>query len=55
MEADQRRAALIEILECTAEFAELVGEPTVAYLIERALDEARSRQVAPTAAIGQMH
>jgi hypothetical protein len=42
---NNQRAAMIAYLEGALEFAEELGEPTTAYLIERALDEARSKAV----------
>jgi DNA-binding ferritin-like protein len=41
----QSRAALIEQLESAMKLAEEIGDATTAYLIERALDEARANQV----------
>jgi hypothetical protein len=45
MDAMEVRASLIRVLESTVEFAEAIGDSTTAYLIERALDEARSKQI----------
>jgi hypothetical protein len=45
MDIDQQRAVLVSYLEGALELAEKLYEPTAAYLIERALDEARSRAV----------
>jgi hypothetical protein len=42
MDIDQR-AALIAYLESALQLAEQLQEPATAYLIERALDEARSK------------
>jgi hypothetical protein len=39
-----KRAKLIEILEVTMSLAETLGDSTTMYLIERALDDARSKQ-----------
>ena len=43
MDATQQRTAMIAYLEGALEFAEELDEPATVYLIERALDEARSR------------
>jgi hypothetical protein len=43
MDRRQTRAAIITFLESALKFAEGVEDSTTAYLIERALDEARSR------------
>lgn len=45
MDTKQQQTALIAYLESALELAEKLYEPTAAYLIERALDEARSRAV----------
>lgn len=45
MDTALQRAAMIAYLEGALEFAEKLREPTTVYLIERALDEARSKAV----------
>jgi hypothetical protein len=45
MDIALQRAAMIAYLEGALEFAEKLEEPTTAYLIERALDEARGKAV----------
>jgi hypothetical protein len=50
MDTALQRAAMIAYLEGALEFAEKLGEPTTAYLIERALDEARSKAVSSISA-----
>ncbi len=45
MDTALQRTAMIAYLEGALEFAEMLKEPTTAYLIERALDEARSKSV----------
>lgn len=46
----QQRLALITQLKAALELAEGLNEPTAAYLIERALDEARSTSFSDLAA-----
>lgn len=43
MDIAQQRLAMLAQLEGALDLAERLGEPAIAYLIERALDEARSR------------
>lgn len=43
MDAHRQRIAMIAQLEAALNLAERLCEPTTAYLIERALDEARSQ------------
>lgn len=45
MDAVQQRLAMLAQLEGALVLAERLKEPTLAYLIERALDEARSRSI----------
>jgi hypothetical protein len=45
MDTAPQRAAMIAYLEGALEFAGKLEEPTTAYLIEHALDEARSKAV----------
>ena len=45
MDTTETREKLIALLEVTMGLAQRLGDPTTTYLIERALDEARSRQV----------
>lgn len=45
MDATMQRVAMIAYLEGALDFAEKLREPATAYLIERALDEARSQAV----------
>lgn len=45
LDTAQKRAAMIEHLESALGLSEELSEPVTGYLIERALDEARSRQV----------
>jgi hypothetical protein len=42
MDRTQTRAAIVAFLESALKFAEEIDDSTTAYLIERALDEARS-------------
>lgn len=45
MDPAQQRVAMLAQLEAALDLAERLEEPTLAYLIERALDEARSRSI----------
>lgn len=45
MDSGQQRLAMLAQLEGALDLAERLKEPTLAYLIERALDEARSRSI----------
>jgi hypothetical protein len=45
VEAAQARAAMIAYLEGALKFAEEIKDGVTAYLIERALDEARGQQI----------
>jgi hypothetical protein len=51
----QMRAAMIAYLEGAFEFAEKINNGTTAYLIERALDEARSQQISSMPPPGEVH
>jgi hypothetical protein len=55
MNKPQIRAAMIAYLEGALKFAEDLEEGATAYLIERALDEARSRQFTSISIIEQQH
>jgi hypothetical protein len=50
MDTALQRAAMIAYLEGALEFADKLQEPTTVYLIERALDEARSKAVSSLSA-----
>jgi hypothetical protein len=45
MDIAQQRLAMLAQLEGALDLAERLREPTIAYLVERALDEARSRSI----------
>lgn len=45
MDIAQQRLAMLAQLEGALDLAERLKEPTLSYLIERALDEARSRSI----------
>lgn len=45
MDSGRQRLAMLAQLEGALDLAERLKEPTLAYLIERALDEARSRSI----------
>jgi hypothetical protein len=45
MDTQQQRLAMLAQLEGALDLAERLKEPTLTYLIERALDEARSRSI----------
>jgi hypothetical protein len=45
LKAAQKRTALIEHLVSAVGLADELGDSTLGYLIERALDEARSKQM----------
>jgi hypothetical protein len=49
MDQTQTRATIIAFLERALEFAGEINDSTTAYLIERALDEARSQQLSQRA------
>jgi hypothetical protein len=53
MSTAQSRAAMIAHLERAFEYAQEINEGTTAYLIERALDEARSQQISSPPAPGE--
>ena len=55
MDATQARAAMISYLAGALEFAEQIKDSTTAYLIERALDEARSRQFSGLTHLEELH
>ena len=55
MDTSQTRSVMISYLEGALEFAEQIKDFTTAYLIERALDEARSRQLSGPPPIEEMH
>lgn len=45
MDIAQQRLAMLAQLEGALDLAERLKDPTLSYLIERALDEARSRSI----------
>jgi hypothetical protein len=45
MDTAQQRLAMLAQLEGALDLAQRLKEPTIAYLIERTLDEARNRSV----------
>jgi hypothetical protein len=45
LDAAQKRAALIEHLVSASSLADELGDGTLGFLIERAIDQARARQV----------
>jgi hypothetical protein len=55
MDATQTRAVMIAYLEGALEFAERIKDDTTAYLIERALDEARGQQFSGLPAFEGLH
>jgi hypothetical protein len=55
MDATQKRTAIIVYLEGALEFAEQIEDGTTAYLIERALDEVRSRQFSSLPHVDELH
>jgi hypothetical protein len=55
MDTIQIRTAIISYLEGALEFADQIGDASTAYLIERALDEARSRQFSGLAHVEELH
>jgi len=55
MDKIQARAAMILYLEGALEFAEQIKDATTAYLIERALDEARSQQFSGLPPVEELH
>jgi hypothetical protein len=55
MEFMQKRTAMIAYLEGALEFAEQIEDGTTAYLIERALDEARSKQFSSFLPVDELH
>ena len=55
MDTIQTRAAMIAYLEGALAFAEQIKDGTTAYLIERALDEARGRQFSGLPSVTELH
>jgi hypothetical protein len=55
MDRTQTRTAIITFLESALKFAEEINDTTTAYLIERALDEARSQGFSSVSAGGPTH
>jgi hypothetical protein len=55
MDPTQTRATIVTLLEQALKSAEVIDDGTTAYLIERALDEARSRAVSSVIAAGPLH
>jgi hypothetical protein len=55
MDAVQARAVMISYLEGALEFAERIKDATTAYLIDRALDEARSKQFSSIPPADELH
>jgi len=55
MDATQTRGAMIAYLEGALEFAERIKDGATAYLIERALDEARSKQFSGWPPVEELH
>jgi hypothetical protein len=55
MDATQKRTAIIAYLEGALEFAEQIEDGTTAYLIERALDEACSKQFSSIPSVDELH
>jgi hypothetical protein len=55
MDTTQTRSAMISHLEGALDFAEQIQDSATAYLIERALDEARSRQFSGLAHVEELH
>jgi hypothetical protein len=55
MDATQKRTAIIAYLEGALEFAEQIEDETTSYLIERALDEARSKQFSSIPPVDEVH
>jgi hypothetical protein len=48
LDAGKKRGVMIEHLEGALALADELGDGTTGYLIERALDETRSRSICPT-------
>jgi hypothetical protein len=55
MDATQARATMIAYLEGALDFADQIKDATTGYLIERALDEARSKQFSSLPPAGELH
>ena len=55
MDTVQVRAVMISYLEGALEFAERAKDATTAYLIERALDEARSKKFSSIPPANELH
>jgi hypothetical protein len=55
MDNPETRAAIIAFLENALKLAEQIEDSTTAYLIERALDEARSQTFSSIARLEQLH
>jgi hypothetical protein len=49
------RSAIITYLEGALQFADKINDATTGYLIERALDEARAKQMSDVPPIGIIH
>jgi hypothetical protein len=55
MDKIQIRTAMIAYLEGALKFAEEINDGTTAYLTERALDEARSKQFSSISTLDELH
>lgn len=55
MDAHQTRGLVVMYLEAALEFVQRIDEPATAYLIERALDEARSKQFSELPNMEELH
>jgi hypothetical protein len=55
MDEGQARAAMIAYLEGALQFAEQIKDAKTAYLIERALDEARAKEISSMPPPGERH
>jgi hypothetical protein len=55
VDTNQTRALVVLYLEAALEFVQRIDEPSTAYLIERALDEARSKQFSELPNIEELH
>jgi hypothetical protein len=55
MDPTQTRATIVTLLEQALKSAEAIDDGATVYLIERALDEARSRAMSSVAAADPLH
>jgi hypothetical protein len=55
MDTTQARTAMIAYLEGALEFAEQIEDGATAYLIERALDEARGKLFSSIVSVEELH